>query len=57
MIMPRSSDQLLLPVNPLFVWLSLLIAFALNIVPLGRHPSMHQGGRGLRDARHAGRRA
>jgi rod shape-determining protein MreD len=40
MIMPRSSDQLLLPVNPLFVWLTLLIAFMLNIVPLGRTPAM-----------------
>jgi rod shape-determining protein MreD len=40
MIMPRSSDQLLLPVNPLFVWLSLLVAFAMNLVPLGRNPAM-----------------
>ena len=40
MIMPRSSDQLLLPVNPLFVALTLLFAFALNLVPLGREPLM-----------------
>ena len=40
MIMPRSSDQLLLPVNTLFLWTSLLVAFALNIVPLGRNPAM-----------------
>jgi len=40
MIMPRSSDQLLLPVNPLFVWTTLMVAFAINLVPLGRHPSM-----------------
>lgn len=40
MIMPRSADQLLMPVNPLFVWLTLLVAFALNIVPLGRVPAM-----------------
>src|ERR1700712_2587761 len=40
MIMPRASDQLLLPVNPLFVWFTLLFAFALNIIPLGRHPGM-----------------
>jgi rod shape-determining protein MreD len=40
MIMPRSSDQLLMPVNPLFVWFTLLFAFALNIVPLGRVPAM-----------------
>jgi rod shape-determining protein MreD len=38
--MPRSADQLLMPVNPLFVWTSLLIAFALNIVPLGRMPAL-----------------
>ena len=40
MIMPRSSDQLLMPVNPLFVAFTLLVAFALNIVPLGRVPAM-----------------
>ena len=41
MIMPRSSaDQLLLPVNPLFVAFTLLVAFALNVVPMGRVPAM-----------------
>jgi len=40
MIMPRRSDQLLLPVNTLFLWMSLLVAFALNLVPLGRNPAM-----------------
>ena len=40
MIMPRSSDQLLLPVNPLFVAFTLLVAFGLNLVPLGRMPAM-----------------
>jgi len=40
MIMPRASDQLLLPVNPVFVALTLLFAFALNLVPLGREPLM-----------------
>ena len=40
MIMPRSSDQLLMPVSPLFVWVTLLIALALNIVPLGRVAAM-----------------
>ena len=35
MIMPRASDQLLLPVNPLFVLATLLAAFLLNLVPLG----------------------
>lgn len=39
MIMPRSSDQLLLPVNPLFLWFTLLTALALNLVPLGRNPA------------------
>ena len=40
MIMPRSADQLLLPVNPLFVGFTLLLAFGLNIVPMGRVPAM-----------------
>jgi rod shape-determining protein MreD len=40
MIMPRGSDQLLLPVNPLFLWVTLLLAFAFNLVPLGRSPAM-----------------
>jgi rod shape-determining protein MreD len=40
MIMPRANDQLLLPVNPLFVGFTLLLAFALNIVPLGREPML-----------------
>ena len=35
-MMPRGSDQLLLPVNPLFMWFTLLLAFAFNLVPLGR---------------------
>ncbi len=38
--MPRNSDQLLLPANPLFVWFTLLLAFALNVIPLGRNPAM-----------------
>jgi rod shape-determining protein MreD len=37
---PRIGDQLLLPVNPLFMWGSLLLALALNMVPLGRLPAM-----------------
>ncbi len=40
MIMPRSSDQLLLPANPLFVWMSLLSAFVFNLLPLGRAPAL-----------------
>lgn len=38
--MPRGSDQLLLPVNPLFLWFTLLLAFALNLVPVGRVAAM-----------------
>jgi rod shape-determining protein MreD len=40
MIMPRGSDQLLLPVNPLFIALSLLAALAFNLLPLGRQPAL-----------------
>jgi rod shape-determining protein MreD len=40
MIMPRSSDQLLLPVNPLFVAFSLAFALIFNLVPLGREPAV-----------------
>ena len=40
MIMPRSSGQLLLPVNPLFVGFTLLVALAINFLPLGRAPLM-----------------
>jgi rod shape-determining protein MreD len=36
----RASDQLLLPVNPFFMWLSLLAALMLNLVPLGRQPAL-----------------
>ena len=39
-MMPRSSDQLLLPVNPLFIWSTLLAALAFNLIPLGRQPAM-----------------
>ncbi len=38
MIMPRGSDQLLLPVNPLFIALTLLAALLLEMLPGGRHP-------------------
>lgn len=40
MIMPRGADQLLLPVNPVFMWGSLLLALVLNLVPFGRMPAM-----------------
>ena len=35
MIMPR-GQQLLLPASPAFIWLSLLVALMLNLLPLGR---------------------
>ena len=40
MIMPRGSNQLLLPANPFFIGLSLLLALGFNLLPLGRHPAM-----------------
>ena len=40
MIMPRGSDQLLLPVNPLFMWGSLLAALGFNLIPFGRVVAM-----------------
>ena len=38
MILPRGGGQLLLPVNPLFIAFTLLVALALQMLPLGRHP-------------------
>jgi rod shape-determining protein MreD len=38
--MPRIGDQLLLPVNPWFMWSTMLIALLLNMIPLGRQPAM-----------------
>lgn len=40
MIMPRGSDQLLLPVNPFFIAFTLLLALASNLLPLGRMPAL-----------------
>jgi rod shape-determining protein MreD len=40
MIMPRGSDQLLLPANPFFIGFTLLLAFAFNLLPLGRHAAL-----------------
>ncbi len=37
MIMPRGSDQLLLPVNPFFIAFSLLVAMGLEMLPVGRY--------------------
>jgi len=36
----RSGQQLLLPVNPLFIWASLFFALLLDMLPLGRVPWM-----------------
>ena len=38
--MPRGSDQLLLPVNPLFIAFTLALALVANLLPLGRQPAM-----------------
>jgi rod shape-determining protein MreD len=38
-MMPRGSDQLLLPVNPAFLWFSLILAFLVNLLPMGRQPA------------------
>lgn len=39
-MMPRGSDQLLLPVNPLFIWTTMILALMFNLVPLGRNPAL-----------------
>lgn len=36
-MMPR-GDQLLLPVNPLFMWFTMVAALLLNMLPTGRSP-------------------
>jgi len=38
--MASPSTQLRMPVNPAFVWLTLLGACAFNLVPFGRQPAM-----------------
>ena len=40
MIMPRGANQLLLPVNPLFIAFTLLLALAFELLPFGRQPAM-----------------
>ena len=40
MIMPRGSDQLLLPVNPFFIAFTLALALGFELLPLGRQPAM-----------------
>lgn len=36
----RPGQQLLLPANPVFIWMSLLLALLVNMLPLGRAPWM-----------------
>ena len=40
MIMARGSDQLLLPVNPFFIGLTLLVSLLIEMLPGGRHPAV-----------------
>ena len=40
MIMPRGSDQVLLPVNPFFIAFTLALALVFDLLPLGRQPAM-----------------
>jgi len=40
MIMPRAADQLLLPVNPWFIGLTLVVAMMIDMVPAGRLAAM-----------------
>jgi rod shape-determining protein MreD len=40
MMLSPHKDQLLLPVNPLFIVISLLLAFGINVLPVGRVPAM-----------------
>jgi rod shape-determining protein MreD len=40
MIMPRGTGQLLLPLNPVYMWFTLLAALVLDLVPFGRVPWM-----------------
>ena len=40
MFMPRREDQLLLPASPMFMVVTLVAAFAVNLLPFGRLPGM-----------------
>jgi rod shape-determining protein MreD len=40
MMMTRGADQLLLPVNPLFLWFTLFAALVFNMFPFGRIAAM-----------------
>jgi rod shape-determining protein MreD len=39
-VIMRPGDPLLLPANPLFILFTLLLALAVNLLPLGRAPAM-----------------
>lgn len=39
-MMPSAGDQLLLPVRPWYIWLTLAVALALSLAPIGRAPAM-----------------
>ncbi len=39
-MMPRGTNQLLLPAKPLFVSITLILALAFNVLPFGRQPAM-----------------
>jgi rod shape-determining protein MreD len=39
-MMPTVGDQLLLPVRPWFIWLTLMFALMLSLAPIGRAPAM-----------------
>lgn len=39
-MLPHANDQLLLPVNPVFVAVSLLVCFGFNLLPMGRVPAL-----------------
>jgi rod shape-determining protein MreD len=40
MLLPRATDELLLPVNPVFVAFTLALAFCANLLPSGSLPGM-----------------
>ncbi len=40
MIMPRGSNQLLLPASPLFIGFTLAVGLGVHLLPLGRVPAM-----------------
>jgi rod shape-determining protein MreD len=40
MTIMRPGDPLLLPANPFFIAFTLLVAFAINLLPIGRHAAL-----------------